>query len=82
MNRGALVGGFLETEVVGKAFVVVGRISERVAFAQRAPGIDVEQFGSRVAYLFGGLALGLFPLARPQPVQRRFTGTDTGVTAN
>jgi hypothetical protein len=82
MDGGALVGGFLEAEVVGKGFVVVGRITEGMAFAQRPAGVDVQQLGGRVAHLLGGLALGLVPLAGAQLVQRRFVGAHAGVAAD
>ena len=82
MDGGALIGGFFKAEVVGKAFVVVGRIAEGVAFAGCAARINVEQFGGRVADLFGGAAFGFFPLAAAQAVQRCFIGTDAGVAAD
>jgi hypothetical protein len=34
-------------------------------------GVEREQFGGGVAHLLGGLALGLFPLAGAELVQRR-----------
>jgi len=54
----ALVGGFFKAEVVGKGFVVAGRVAEGMAFARGAPGVNVEQLGSRVTDLLGSLALG------------------------
>ena len=74
VDGGVLVGRFLEAEVVGEGLVVLRRVAEGMALARGAAGIDVEQFGGGVAHLFGGLALGLFPLAGAQLVQRRFVG--------
>lgn len=82
VDRGLLVGGFLEAEVVGEHFVVGGRVAEGMALPRGAAGVDVEQLGGRVAHLLGGLALGLFPLAGAQPVQRRLVGADAGVAAD
>ncbi len=65
-----LVGGFLEPEAVGEGFVVVLLEAEGMALAGGAGGIQGEQFGGGVARLLGGLALGLFPLAGAERVQR------------
>ena len=59
MDRGLLVGRLVEAEVVGEHLVVGGREAERVAFARRAPRVDVEQLGGRIAHLLGGLAARL-----------------------
>jgi hypothetical protein len=82
VDRGLLVGRFLEAEVVGEHLVVGGRVAEGVALARGAAGVDVEQLGGRVAHLFGGLALGFLPLAGAQPVQRRLVGAHAGVAAD
>ena len=82
MDRGLLVGGFLEAKVVGEHLVVGRRIAEGMALARGAARVDVEQLGGRVAHLLGGLALGLVPLARAQLVQRRLVGADAGVAAH
>ncbi len=82
VDGGVLVGRFLEAEVVGELLVVLRRVAEGVALARRAPGVDVEQLGGRVAHLLGGLALGFFPLARSQPVQRRLVGAHARVAAD
>jgi hypothetical protein len=57
-------------------------VAEGMAFARGAAGVDVEQLGGRVAHLLGGLALGLFPLAAAQLVQRRLVGAHAGVAAD
>ena len=75
-------GGLLEAEAGGEGLVVVRRVAVGVALARGAAGIQVEQFGGGVAHLLGGLALGLVPLARAQPVQRRLFGADAGVAAD
>ena len=82
MDGGALVGGFLEAEIVGEDFVVLGRVAERVAFARGPAGVDVEQLGRGIADLFGRAALGFFPLARAESVQRRLVGADPRVAAD
>src|SRR4051812_38146638 len=82
MDRRVLVRRFVETEVVGEGLVVLRGKTESVAFARGAAGIEVQQFGGGVAHLFGRLALGLFPLARAELVQRRLVGADTGVAAD
>ncbi len=53
-----------------------------MALARGAAGVDVEQLGRAVAHLFGRLALGFFPLAAAQLVQRSFVGTHAGVAAD
>ena len=53
-----------------------------MAFARGAARIEVEQLGRGVAHLFGGLALGLVPLARAELVQRGFGRIDAGVAAD
>ena len=63
MDGGVLVGRFFEAEARSEGFVVVRLEAEGEAFAGGASGVEVEQFGSGVAHLLGGLALGLVPLA-------------------
>ena len=46
-------------------------VVERMALARGALGVQIEQFRRRVARLFHRAALGLFPLAAAQAVQRR-----------
>ena len=82
MDGGALVGGLLKAEVVGKGLVVLRRITEGMALAQRSAGVDVEQLGRRVAHLFGRFALRLVPLAAAQAVQGRLVGAHAGVAAD
>ena len=53
-----------------------------MAFAGGAAGVDVEQLGSGVAHLLGGLALGFFPLAAAQLVQRGLVGAHAGVASD
>jgi hypothetical protein len=73
VDGGLLVGRFLEAEAGGEGLVVVRE--KRWAMASRAArGRRVEQLGGGVAHLLGGLALGLFPLAGAQLVQRRLLG--------
>ena len=83
VDRGALVGRLLEAEAGGEGLVVVrARSGSAIALARGAAGVQVQQLGGGVAHLLGGLALGLVPLARAQPVQRRFFGADAGVAAD
>lgn len=65
-----MVDGFFEGEAGTEGFVVGFRIGEGVALASRATGVDVQQFGSDVAHLFGRLALGFLPGFRAQAMQR------------
>ena len=69
-------------KLVGEGLVVVRREAEGEALARGAAGVEVEQLGGGVAHLLGGLALGLVPLARAEPVQRRLVGADAGVAAD
>ena len=62
MYRAALIGGFFEAEIVGKALVVGGAVTEGVAFARLTSRIDIEQLGGGISHLFGSLFLGFFPL--------------------
>ena len=82
MDGGALVGSLFKAKVGGKLLVVLGRVTEGMALAGGAPGIDVEQLCSSVAHLLSRLAAGFFPLARSQAVQRRFFGADAGIAAD
>jgi len=82
VDGGVLVGCFFEAEVVGKGLVVLRRVAEGVALARGAAGVDVEQFGRAVAHLACRLALGLFPLAAAQLVQRRLVRAHAGVAAD
>ena len=82
VDRSLLVGRLLEAEIVGEHLVVLRRKAEGMAFARSAARVDVEQLGGRIAHLLGGAALGLFPLARAQLVQRRLVGADAGVAAD
>ena len=79
LNSGRLIGGFFKAKTVGKGFVVMCRILERVTLSGRAARIQIQQFGRGVTYLFGGLAARFFPLTRPQRVQRRIFGCRTRV---
>jgi hypothetical protein len=74
VDRGGLVGRFLETEAVGEGVVVVRGELEGVTRACGALGVEREQFGRRIARLHRGAALGLLPLLRAQRVQRRGIG--------
>ncbi len=71
IDGGGLVRRFLEAEALGKGFVIVRRILEGVALAQRAARVQVQQFGGGIADLLRGLAARLFPLARAERMQRR-----------
>ena len=77
-----LVRRFLKAEVGHELLVVLRAVPKGVALARGAAGVNVEQLGGGVAHLLGGAALGLFPLAAAQLVQRRFVGRDTGVAAD
>ena len=63
MDRGLLVGCFLEAEARCESLVVMWREPERKAFARGAAGVEVQQLGSSVSNLFGRLAFGLVPLS-------------------
>ena len=63
VDRGKLVGCFLEAEAVGEGFHVVLFEVERVPLARGALRVEREQFGSGVAHLLGSALLRLFPLA-------------------
>ena len=82
VDRLGLVGRLFKAERVGEVLVVVRGVFERVAFAQRAPGVQVEQFGGRVAHLFGRLALGFLPLAGAERMQRRVLGRGARIARN
>ncbi len=71
MDGRGLIGRLLETETRGEGFIVLRRVAEGMALMRGAAGVDVEQLGGGVAYLFGGFAPGLVPLARAEDVQRR-----------
>ena len=72
VDSGTLVGGFVKAKVVGKHFVIGAAVAESMAFTGGTAGVDIEQLGSSVAHLFSGFALGFFPLAAAQFVQRSF----------
>ena len=82
MDGSALVGGFFKAEIVGKHLIVLRCVAKRVTLPGSTAGVDVEQLCRSVADLFGGAALGLVPLTRAQPVQRRFVGTHAAVAAD
>ena len=82
MDGAALVGGFFKTKIVGKHLIVLRCVAKRVALPGRTAGIDIEQLRRSVAYLLSCAALGFVPLARAQPVQRRFVGTHAAVAAD
>jgi hypothetical protein len=77
-----LVGGFLETETVGKGLVIVLGKGEGMALAGGAGGVESQQFGGGVARLLGRLALGLFPLAGAERMQRRGFRVGAGIARN
>jgi len=65
-----LIRGFFERETGAERRVIGFRVGKRVAFARGAAGIDVEQFSSDIAHLFGRLALGFLPGFGAEAVQR------------
>ena len=69
IDRGELVGRFLEAEAVGKSFEIMLLEVELVSLAGCALGVQRQQFGGRVANLRGRALLGLLPLAGTQRVQ-------------
>ena len=69
IDRGHLVGCFLEAETVGEGFQVVLPEIELVALTRGALGIEMQQLGGGVANLLGGFLLRLFPLAAAELVQ-------------
>ena len=71
VDRGRLVGRFLEREALAERLVVVVLQLERVALAQRALGVEREQLRRGVAHLLRRLVLRLVPLAAAELVQRR-----------
>ncbi|MCW0462066.1 hypothetical protein NB717_003134 [Xanthomonas sacchari] len=82
VDRGQLVGGFLEREAGGE------RLVHRPVHLQRQPGaglaarLDLQQLRGHVAHLLGGLAFGLGPLFAAQRMQRRGLGRGAGVAAD
>ncbi len=82
LDRARLVRGFLERESGSEAFVFLQREREREALPREALRVEVEKLRSGVAHLARGLALGLFPLAAAQPVQRRAFGRGSGIAAD
>jgi hypothetical protein len=79
-DGGHLVRRFLEAEAIGEGFHIVLAGFERMALAGGALGIQVEQFGRRVARLFHGPAFGFFPLAAAKTMQRRGVGVAAEIT--
>ena len=77
-----LIVGFLEAEAVGEGLVIAFLEGEGMALAGGAGSVEREQFGGGVARLFGRLALGLFPLAGTEGVQRRAFRVGAGVARN
>ncbi len=77
-----LVGGFLEREACAERGVVGGGVGERITLARCSAGIDVEQLGGDIAYLFGSLALGFLPGFRAQAVQGRQRVIAAGVAGD
>ena len=57
-----LIGSLFESEGLGKRVIVVRRVLERMTLPAGAACVQVQQLGRRIAYLLGGLALGLVPL--------------------
>ena len=82
MDRGLLVGRFLKAEARGEGLVVVRLEAERETLTRGAASVEVQQLGSGVAHLLGGLALGLVPLAGAEAVQRCFVCADAGVACD
>ncbi|VTQ27241.1 Uncharacterised protein [Pseudomonas aeruginosa] len=82
LDGALLVRRLLEREAGREGRVVGLRILEREAFAGGAAGVDVEQLGGDVADLLGGLALGLLPGFRAEPVQRRQGVVGAGVAGD
>ena len=71
LDGGLLVRGFFEREAGAERGVIGFRVGKGIAFAGGTAGVDVQQLGSHVAHLLGGLALGFLPGFRAQAVQRR-----------
>ena len=70
-DGGLLIRRLLEGESGAEGFVIELRIGKGVTFAGGAAGINVQQLGGYIADLLCGLALGLLPSFRAQPVQWR-----------
>ncbi len=70
-DRRGLVRRLFEAEALGEGLVVLRRQRERMAFAQRPARVQVQQLGGGIADLLRGAALGAFPLARTERMQRR-----------
>ena len=81
-NGSGLIGGFLETEALGEQCVVVFLEGEGMTCAGGAYGVEGKQLGGGVSCLFRCFALGFFPLAGTQRVQRRGIGIGAGVARN
>ncbi len=74
-----LIDRFLKAETIGEGVVINILEVEGVAFAGSAGGVEREQFGGGIVRLLGGLALGLFPLAGAERVQRGAIRVGTGI---
>ena len=82
LDGGGLIGRFLERKALGEGLVVVVLQAKGVALAQRALGVNVEQFGGGVVRLFGGFLFRFFPLFATQAVQRRIFRRRAAVAAD
>ena len=74
LDRRCLIGRLLEGEALGERFVIMHAELERVALAQRALGIQIEQLRRGIVRLARRAPLRLFPLTAAQLVQRRRVG--------
>ena len=77
-----LVDRFLEAETVGEGLIVVFLESEGMALAGCSCSVQRQQFGRGVARLFGRLALGFFPLAGTERMQRCGFRLGAGIARN
>jgi hypothetical protein len=69
LDRGELVGRFLERETRGERFVHRAIDRDRETLSRLPARLDLEQLGGDIANAFGGLALGFLPLLAAERMQ-------------
>ncbi len=79
LDRRELILGLLERKLEREALIAVVLERHRGADARRAPRVEIQELGGRVARRFRGFTFRLRPLVRAEPVQRRILGRGTAV---
>ena len=82
LDRGMLVGGFLEREGCREGLVHRPVDVDGQALARMPARLDLQQFGGDIADFLGGLLLRLRPLLAAEVVQRRGVGVGAGIAAD